>query len=248
MVKVRKDKMKNTIIGICDDELGMCKIIKKMIENILTKLYGDEDEFFEIRVFHSAQSLLEEIDKISIVFLDVEMPNMDGMEAGKYILRKNPDCKIIIETSNDKRYSEGFKINAHRYLNKPLLEEDMEEAIVSAMNKTIGNNIIEVFQNRIKYNITQKEIIYIKAFNGYVEIYTARNVFTRNVSLGQLEEELDSRIFFRIHRQYIVGLKHIVSVDKGIIQLTDGERLTVSRRKLMKFEKAFIEYDLNFGG
>lgn len=239
--------MNNTIIGICDDELEVCKLTKNMIEKVLTKLYGDEDEFFKIRVFQSAKALLDEIDSISIVFLDVEMPIMDGMEAGKYILKQNPNCKIIIATSNDKRYNEGFKISAHRYLNKPLQEDDVEEAVMSAINKTVGNNVVEVFQNRIKYHITQSEIFYIKAFNGYVEIYTARNVFTKNTSLDQLEEELNSRIFFRIHRQYIVGLKHIVNADKGIIQLSDGEKLTISRRKLMKFEKAFIEYDLNFG-
>lgn len=240
--------MEHTTIGVCDDEHQICEMTKKMISTLLLKLYGDEDEYFEIRVFHTAKELLDAIDSVSIVFLDVEMPVMDGMEAGKYILKQNPNCKIIIATSNDKRYSEGFRISAHRYLNKPLKEEDVEEAIVSALHKTIGNNTVEVFQNRIKYNITQKEIIFIKAFNGYVEIYTSRNVFTKNTSLDQLEEELDSRIFFRIHRQYIVCLKHIVSVDKGIIQLSDGEKLTISRRKMMKFEKAFIEYDLNFGG
>ena len=87
-----------------------------------------------------------------------------------------------------------------------------------------------------------------KSFNGSVEVYTANNVFTKSVSLDQIENELDERIFYRIHRQYIVGFKNIKSVSKNIIELTNGEKLTISRRKLLSFEKAYIEYDLNFGG
>ena len=59
--------MEHTTIGICDDEPEICEITKKMIADLLSKLYGDEDEFFEIKVFHTAKALLDEIDSISIV-------------------------------------------------------------------------------------------------------------------------------------------------------------------------------------
>ena len=145
--------MKKTVIGICDDELQICKIIEKKIRTILHKLYGDDDEYFDIRVYCSAKDLLEKIENIDIVFLDVEMPEMDGMEAGKIIFERNPECRIIIATSNEKRYSEAFRFYAHRYLNKPLQQEEIREAIVSAVSRTVGNSTIEVYQNKIKYNI-----------------------------------------------------------------------------------------------
>lgn len=240
--------MGRTTIGICDDELEICNATKKMILSLLTKLYGDDDEYFALKIYDSAAGLLHDIEEIDIAFLDVEMPVMDGMGAGNRIYKVNPNCKIIIATSNDKRYSEAFKFNAHRYLNKPLRESEVEEAIVSAINKTVGNSTLELFRNRIKYNVKQSDILYIKSFNGSVEVYTANNVFTKSVSLDQIENELDERIFYRIHRQYIVGFKNIKSVSKNIIELTNGEKLTISRRKLLSFEKAYIEYDLNFGG
>ena len=73
-------------------------------------------------------------------------------------------------------------------------------------------------------------------------------MFTKNASLDQIAEELDPRLFFRIHRQYIVGFKHVESVLKNVIRLKNGEELTVSRRNLQKFEQAYIEYDVHFGG
>ncbi|MBR4357897.1 MAG: response regulator transcription factor [Butyrivibrio sp.] len=240
--------MKKTVVGICDDELQICKIIEKKIRTILHKLYGDDDEYFDIRVYCSAKDLLENIENIDIVFLDVEMPEMDGMEAGKIIFERNPECRIIIATSNEKRYSEAFRFNAHRYLNKPLQQEEIREAIVSAVSRTVGNSTIVVYQNKIKYNITQNEIYYIRSYNGYIQIYTANNVFTKNVSLEQMEKELDDRLFFRIHRQYIVGFKNISGFFKNIVKMINGEELEISRRNRIKFERAYVEYDLNFGG
>lgn len=240
--------MLKTTIGICDDELQMCKIIEKKIHDILNKQYGDDDEYFQIQIYSSAIELLEDIKGIDVLFLDIEMPEMDGLEAGKTIKDRNPKCRIIMATSNDKRYGEAFKINAHRYLNKPLKDEDIEEALESALNKAVGNRTIEVFQNRIKYNIAYDEILYIKSYNGYAEIYTTNNVFTKNESLDQIAEELDSRLFFRVHRQYIVGFRHVESVIKKVIRLKNGEELTISRRNLQKFEQSFVEYDLHFGG
>lgn len=239
--------MKKTVIGICDDELQICKIIEKKIRTILHKLYGDDDEYFDIRVYCSAKDLLEKIENIDIVFLDVEMPEMDGMEAGKIIFERNPECRIIIATSNEKRYSEAFRFYAHRYLNKPLQQEEIREAIVSAVSRTVGNSTIEVYQNKIKYNIAQNEIYYIRSYNGYIQIYTANNVFTKNVSLEQMEKELDDRLFFRIHRQYIVGFKNISGFFKNIVKMINGEELEISRRNRIKFERAYVEYDLSFG-
>lgn len=239
--------MKKTVIGICDDELQICKIIEKKIRTILYKLYGDDDEYFDIRVYCSAKDLLEKIENIDIVFLDVEMPEMDGMEAGKIIFERNPECRIIIATSNEKRYSEAFRFYAHRYLNKPLQQEEIREAIVSAVSRTVGNSTIEVYQNKIKYNIAQNEIYYIRSYNGYIQIYTANDVFTKNMSLEQIEKELDDRLFFRIHRQYIVGFKNISGFFKNIVKLINGEELEISRRNRIKFERAYVEYDLSFG-
>ena len=239
--------MKKTVIGICDDELQICRIIDKKVRTILHKLYGDDDEYFDIRVYCSAKDLLEKIENIDIVFLDVEMPEMDGMEAGKIIFERNPECRIIIATSNEKRYSEAFRFYAHRYLNKPLQQEKIREAIVSAVSRTVGNSTIEVYQNKIKYNIAQNEIYYIRSYNGYIQIYTANDVFTKNMSLEQIEKELDDRLFFRIHRQYIVGFKNISGFFKNIVKLINGEELEISRRNRIKFERAYVEYDLSFG-
>lgn len=239
--------MSETIIAICDDEVGVCNATKKQILAVLYNLYGDGDELFDIKIYNCASALLKEVENIDMVFLDIEMPAIDGIEAGKAIKDRNPDCCIIMATSNDKRYGEAFRIDAHRYLNKPLQDDELEEAIVSAMKKA-SNSLMEVYQKRIKYIIPQSEIQYIKAYNGYIELHVRENVFTKNISLDKVQEELEDNLFYRIHRQYIAGLKHIECVIKNEIHMKNGEKLPISRRCISGFEKAFVEYDLNFGG
>lgn len=102
-------------IGVCDDQIEIVKILEGMIASIQAE-WGYK---WEILVFTSGDELLTHIHKMDAVFLDIEMPKMDGIQVGKEIMKKNPDCRIIMATGRVERVKEAFYIQAFRFVTKP---------------------------------------------------------------------------------------------------------------------------------
>jgi DNA-binding LytR/AlgR family response regulator len=230
-------------IGICDDEPLMTTMLKRIIEEILRK----PDIKVEISTFLSGGELIERIDDLDAVFLDIEMPELDGFEAGNVIMKRNPNCKIIIATGILERFKESFKINAFRFITKPYDSIEIEEALQALIKTKIGEETIPLFINRIQFEIRQKDIKYFKAFNGYSEAIVEDKCFRKELSLNELEEILDDRLFIRIHKKYLVNIRFVESYKNSMVKI-DAKYLTVSRRKHKEVEKMYINYAVSNGG
>ena len=228
-------------IGICDDEQSILTMLKSLVEECLREL----EEEVEIQVFDSGEKLLEEGKDLDALFLDIEMPGMDGIETGKRIQMQNSECKIIMATSRQDRFKEAFKINAFRFVTKPFQKYEVKEALNDVLQARIGMEEIEIYKERVKYIFFQKDILYIVAMDSSVEFILREGVFRKETSLKELETILDDRLFYRINKQCIVNMKHIDEYKSGVVGI-DGTKLNVSIRKKKEFEKAYIMYDVNY--
>lgn len=230
-----------TTIGICDDEGLIIRQLERKIREILEK------NNLQYKIFHflSAEELLQKITALDVIFLDIEMPGMDGIQAGREIQKMNPDCKIIMATSRIDRVKESFKINAFRFVTKPFEEQEIEEALESYFKQCIGNEFVEMYKDRIRYSFMQREISYAYAYNGYTEFGVKGEVFRKECSLNSMDDVLDSRCFFRVNKQYSVNLFQIQAYRKGKISVADLE-IVVSRRKQKEFEKKYHDFIMNY--
>ncbi len=227
-------------IAICDD----LDVVTEELQSIVTEIIGRHKYEAECKTFLSAEKMLKEIEDFSVVFLDIEMPGMDGIEAGNEIIKRNPGCRIIMATAMRDRFKETFKFRAYRYIEKPFDKESVEEALISAMEEFPGEECLELYLNREKHRIRQRDIIMIRAFNGYSEFTVGKLVLRRNDSLDELEEVLDKRIFARVERRYIVNL--MFSKKSNNTVEINGNRLQVSRRNKKEFDSRYITYDTRY--
>ena len=228
-------------LGICDDEPMIARMLIKFVEQSLDKMKIKA----EIYSFSSGCNLIERVEELDAVFLDIEMPEMDGFEVGRAIIKRNPNCKIIMATGKVERFKDSFKINAFRFVTKPFDSKEIDEAIEALMKMKIGLEVVPLYFNRIQYDIPQKNIKYFKAFNGYSEAIVEDKWFRKDLSLNELEELLDNRLFARVHKQYIVNMYFVETYKNSLINI-DGEFLPVSRRKQKEFEKMYINFDVNY--
>lgn len=228
-------------IGICDDEPMIAKMLLLLIEKSLEKMKIKS----EIFIFLSGRSLIERVEEFDAVFLDIEMPVMDGFEVGSVIIKRNPKCKIIMSTGKVERFKDSFKINAFRFVTKPFDYREIDESIEALIKIKVGEKVVTLYNNRIQYDIPQNNIKYFKAFNGYSEAMVEDKCFRKDLSLNELEELLDNRLFARVHKQYLVNM-HFVELYKNSMIRIDGKTLPVSRRKQKEFEKMYINYDVTY--
>lgn len=230
-------------IAICDDE----KIFVEILHNMVFECLQNKNVECEIIDFLSGRELLKEIDDFDVVFLDIDMPNLDGIETGKILNQRKSECKIIIASGRIDRFKESFYINAQRFITKPFQKEEVEEALQLVLIEQKTLKKIKLYNNRISYDILIKDICYAKAYNSYVEVGVLGKkrieALRSEYSLVEIENILPSEIFFKINRTYIVNLLKVQDYEDGKIVIFD-EDFKVSRRLKKQFEKALTEIDL----
>jgi two-component system LytT family response regulator len=206
---------------IIDDDEGMRLVLRKIIEKAEGfKLIGEADSG------ETGLSLAEALSP-HIVFMDVEMPGMGGIECAKKIVDISPKTFIIFATAHEDYMSEAFELYASDYLLKPFKIERVittlerlreifnnKETCVpktAPLNKESLSKLI--IKNREGTNfIDCKDIIFIEHENHNTIIHTINEKISTSESLSQIEERLDSSIFFRSHKSYIINLSMIYKI------------------------------------
>lgn len=230
-------------IGICDDEEMILKTLYGLVEQAVRKT-GLE---FEILVFSSGKDLLQQAEELEIAFLDIEMPEVDGIETGRMLRQRNSECAIIMATGVEERYKEAFHIRALRFVTKPFDSSEIEEAIEACLERRIGLKTVEAYRNRKLYQVRQREIAYVNSYGSYVELMVRGKRFRKEASMEEMEKLLEPRLFSRADRKYLVNLGHVDDYKNGIVTIGE-EKIKASRRRKKEFERAYIEFDLEYRG
>lgn len=230
---------KRLVVGLCDDEEYVCDSVYKILKN-----YGNEHQIeIEFIYYNSAKLLLEKRDMLDVLFLDIEMPKMDGIKAGMKLRDWNIDYKIIMLTVREDRFRDAFKIGAFRFVSKPISEVEFCLAINDVIDAMSINRSVIAYRDNVAFEISQKDILYIEANSSSSLIYTRDCEYRSEQSLKAWSNLLDKRFFFQSHRSYIVNMSKIENVQGNTIYLVTGDRILVSRRLRTSFLKAYMMYD-----
>ncbi len=163
-------------------------------------------------------------EQVDLIFLDVEMPGMTGIELVKNL--ENPPIVILI-TSKKEYAAEAFDLNVADYLVKPLTLPRFMVAVNKAkdlfekkdskqvINDAKSKDYIFVRSGGILIKVKIDSIQYIQAIGDYVNIYTTEKRYTVHITLKNIEEKLPDDKFFRLHRSYLVALNHIDNIEEN---------------------------------
>lgn len=157
-----------------------------------------------------------------IFILDINMPQINGIELAKKILLKQPDAFIIFQTAYEEFALKAYQIGAIDYLLKPFNKEALERSINRALAYRKEKNITFLSKNGDEsYLINQKDIFYIEANLSEVLIKTKEHFSYIDEKISQMETLLDSELFFRVHRSYLVNtskIKYIKTVEQSKLE------------------------------
>jgi two-component system, LytTR family, response regulator len=212
----------------------------------------------EIDVVGEGATASETIDlvratKPQLLFLDIQMPGMDGFDIASELCSGdvNPKPHIIFTTAHDQYALRAFEIHAMDYLLKPFTQERLSSAVERARkeilvsNQPAGNSAAGQTGNHYTTRIVFKsrgrivflpvsDIRWISAEENYVRICTQNETHLLRETMARLEEKLDPDMFLRVHRSSIVNLQHVKEVrteadGEYAVVLVNGEKLTMSR-------------------
>lgn len=188
---VQNDKT-SLVIGLCDDEGYIYDTVKKLL-----LLYTEKREIACRLVYYdSARKLLEAEDELDVLLLDIEMPEMDGIEAAFKLRDRGIQYKIVMLTAMETRYRDAFRIGAFRFVPKPIEAQEFYKAIDDVREHLTGMMQVTVFRDSVAYQITQREIIYVEGNRSETLIFTKKSEYRSEQSLENWMDLLDERVFF----------------------------------------------------
>jgi len=225
---------------IIDDEVSCIESLSAKIEMFVPQMKV-------VKTYILPQEALKEIHKIDVdvVFLDIEMPNMNGITFAK---KANLTSSEIIYTTAYQKYAvDAFRVSAFDFLLKPVDRHELLKSINRLDQKLLEKKQSIISRLHARYNkitvhttkgmlfVPMENILWMESDNNYTTLYlTVGQPIITSRSIGEFEEMLAEFDFYRIHHSVMINLQHLQAYLKGeggSVVLTNGKELEVSRRR-----------------
>ena len=189
--------------------------------------------------FSDAMSFLEYREAVDIVFMDIMLPNISGIEAARQ-LRKFNDTTIIIFVTNMAQFAiQSYEVDAFDYVLKPVTYERVTKKLdkALAMISAHTDKVLVISQPNGFAQIPSESVYYIEVRGHKLSYHTDKGKLTEHGSLGELENTLRDMNFLRCNSCYLVNPKYISSVTGMMVKMVNGDELKISQPK----RKSFID-------
>ncbi len=228
-------------ILICDDNVFMIEQLQKYIEAYFELNHIKCPELIS---FTSGEALLADKGEKDLVFLDIEMPGMNGIYVGNELKKANGTVIIFVVTSYSEYLDEAMRFHVFRYLSKPLDKQrffrNMNDALSYYNNMTAK---IPVETRQGVSTVPASQIIAVEAQGRKVIVHTIKQDFDSIHNMNYWLEQLPKNSFFQTHRSFIVNFEHITDFDHTTIQFRNQSFTAyLTRRKYSSFKNAYLLY------
>lgn len=212
-------------IAICDDEI----IMQKTLKNILEICLQLKDIDFNISCFDAGEHFLESKNKVDIIFLDMEMGRISGMETAKEIRKTDQHCIIIFVTAYADFVFQGYEVRALNYILKPFKDEKIKEVLATAIDELNATKDYFLWA-KVKgesRKIDLSNTIYFENNRRKITIITLTEHLEFYATFEELMRKLPA-FFMRTHQRYIVNLNFIDNLQSDTCRVMDKD-IPISR-------------------
>ena len=232
-------------IAVCDDE----KAALEYETDLVSKILYEKNVNIELNTYNSPLNLLNSEKIYDIVFLDIEMDGMNGIELAEKIREKNQNCFVFFITNYSVYLDKAFDVRAIRYLTKPVDPDRLRagidfvlDSIVSASKKISVIN----FKNKLTVEIEIADIIYISNSGRRTQIVTKQYEFETEEIFSTVKQMIEKEVnyFATPHQSYYVNLKYVTGYTKTDVQMSYGGNtynILMTRRRYKDFDIKFFE-------
>lgn len=230
-------------IAIIEDE----EVHKKLLATYLEAWSKEKNINIRISGFSSAESFLFQWDEdcdFDILFIDIQMKAMNGMEMARKIREKDREVSIVFTTGITDYLHEGYEVEAMHYLIKPIDEEKVRKCMDKVFTKCKVTKYLLVRTKDEVIKVEEDKINYVEArgHGTLIEIKEGSIIIESTDSMSEIEKLIDSSRFIKCHRSYICNIENVHHIDKKDVYFDNGSSIPVSRRMYEKVNQVFIKY------
>lgn len=229
-------------IAICDDDESSVARLAGIVEQYTLQ----NDLPIVVTNFSSGVALLEKFNGYDLIFLDIDMPKMNGIEVAKKIRKKDMNCKIIYITNHDDFTHQAFSVRAYGYIVKPftkeIIENELNDFIVTIKEQEVKKRV--VFNGKYSDLIFNLEDVYYFEVIGknIIEVTLAGKKEIIYCSLNDVFDKVKDYSFAKPHQSFIVNLYYVDIIARLEIKIRNGNKIPIAQKRSKAFREQHSEF------
>lgn len=227
-------------IIVCDDS----PFDREMLTGLLRKYEAEKNFPFEIAEYDCGETLCEDdevLKQAKILFLDINMAEMDGLKTTLEIKKKYPDLPVVLVTAYMNYVLDGYKVKARYFLPKDNLEITLPECmddLIAEIKRNTRDLEFSFVEGRMKLAVD--EIIYIETAKHKNVFYTTKGEFSIYKKMDELEAELEQYDFVRVHLSFLINMHYIAKMNSYLLTLTTGKEISVPKSRYPEAKRKYM--------
>lgn len=226
--------------AVCDDEAE----IRRDISDRITALCPGAS----VTEFSSGGELLAGAGGFDIIFLDIGMDGLDGMQTARELRRNGCRAAIIFVTAFEDRVFDAFDVGAFNFLVKPVSAQKFAEVLKKAIDSrtepaatVTSDRFIAVKSGGVSTKLALSEIMYAEVFDRILILHTTGGKVEYRGRLNEFEKCTDET-FFRTHRSYLINLRYLEKYTSSEVTMENGDRVLLAKQRYSELVRAYLRY------
>ncbi len=232
--------------GICDDNLHFAAVLMKKLHELCALHLPERVDCRILPSFGCADDVMTfmKSQQINVLFLDIDMPKVNGFRLAEHISANYPETIIIFVSSYEDFVFSSFEYSPFRFLRKSHLTEELPLTFKKVIDKCLlEKETLSFVSTDGEQLLRAKDIILFEAQkNYYVVKTTSPTSYKCRGTLGSVEESVKNFDFYRVNSSYIINLEHMAKVENDFVTMKTGEVISISRNKSTLFKSEYMQY------
>ncbi len=231
---------------ICEDQPSELQFIC----NELEKTFQKHKLPVHFETYQSSKKVLEKLSQndhyYDLLFFDIEMPGINGIELCRRIRQSYPDSLVIFISNKEELVFQTFEVQPFRFIRKNHFLKELEQLVLAISRELSSREGIQISVQELHsstiYTWNINQILYVEALAKRCQVVTEHGTTNLQYRFMNFENQLTPHGFLKPHRSFLINYKYISVIEKDTVLLDNGERIPLSRNRAAEVKQQFIQY------